>query len=226
MPLSAPIYRLKRRARQLAQSQGIQLHHGLNAVAHSEGYRSWDHLSAEQSATPQTHILKAIPKGGMGLLAARPGQGKTLLALKTALLAAQSGPSTFFTLDYSEAQIAERLKRIGVEHPPASFSADHSDQISAAYIAGLARPGFIAIDYLQLLDQRRDLPPLDAQCRDLRAFAQKTASQLLLIAQIHRSFDQSGAAFPGLSDIRLPNPVDLSLFDRKIFLHEGQISVH
>lgn len=225
MQLSAPIYRLKRQAHQMTRDTGQRLHLSLDAVAQAEGYRSWDHLSASQHTDPIAKILTALPEGSLCLLAARPGQGKTLLALELTLAAAKSEAATFYTLDYSEAQIAERLNALGAVPVPQHFQADHSDEISADYIAQHARPGFVAVDYLQLLDQRRDLPPLEAQCRVLRNFARASGSRIVLISQVHRSFDGSTAAIPGPRDIRLPNPIDLGVFDQRIFLHEGRIEM-
>ena len=228
MQLNAPIYRLKRRARLLAKDQGLKHHEGLNAVAQSQGYRSWDHLSAHhgQQSGPARDLLAKLGQGTLTLLAARPGQGKTRLALEMALLAARQDPATFFTLDYSAHQLSEKLTHLGATPPPEAFQADQSDLISADYIIAQARPGFIAVDYLQLLDQRRALPPLNDQCAALRSLARSSGARILLISQIHRSFDASGGTMPGPSDIRLPNPLDLGLFDQLIFLHDGRIETH
>lgn len=79
------------------------------------------------------------------------------------------------------------------------------------------------IDYLQLLDQRRDSPPLTVQVPALRAFARDRGLILVFISQIDRSFDPALKPLPDLGDVRLPNPLDLSLFDRTCFLHGGEI---
>jgi len=42
-----------------------------------------------------------------------------------------------------------------------------------------------------------------------------------LQALIDRAFEMSGKPLPDLSDIRLPNPVDLGRFTRTCFLHDG-----
>ena len=55
---------------------------------------------------------------------------------------------------------------------------------------------------LQILDQRRDTPPLAQQLAELKAFA-----------------------LPRLEDLRLPNPVPLDLFDRAGFANAGQSAV-
>lgn len=224
MHLSAPLYRLKRRAKQMSRETNAPLHQCLNRVALTEGFQSWDHLSDTHKSTSGA-ILAKLPKGALTLLAARPGQGKTLMALELSLAAARTGPATFYTLDYSQSQVSERLMALSPSGVPKAFKADYSDQICADYIIGRQRPGFIAIDYLQLLDQRRDLPPLQAQCAALRDYATSTGSRVVLISQVHRDFDASDAKLPGPEHIRLPNPVDLSQFTRRIFLHEGRVEI-
>ena len=49
---SAPIPRLKRRARLRARETGRPLHETLDAVAAEEGFRSWSHLSAAAARAP------------------------------------------------------------------------------------------------------------------------------------------------------------------------------
>ena len=79
------------------------------------------------------------------------------------------------------------------------------------------------IDYLQILDQKRSTPELGLQLRTLSEFAQASGTIIVLVAQIDRSFNESGKDLPDLSDIRLPNPVDLSDFSAACFLSEGQV---
>jgi replicative DNA helicase len=107
------------------------------------------------------------------------------------------------------------------------FEFDTSDLISAGYIAQRladAPSGTLAvIDYLQLLDQRRETPDLNAQVRALKLFARDRGLILVFISQIDRSFDPSAKPCPDIADIRLPNPLDLSLFSKACFLHEGEV---
>ncbi|MFQ1701544.1 DnaB-like helicase C-terminal domain-containing protein [Loktanella agnita] len=83
----------------------------------------------------------------------------------------------------------------------------------------------VVVDYLQLLDQKRSNPPLEEQVRALKGFAIECGAVVVLISQIDRAFELSSSNMPTLADIRLPNPVDLSLFDKKCFLHDGQIQM-
>jgi replicative DNA helicase len=79
------------------------------------------------------------------------------------------------------------------------------------------------IDYLQILDQKRSNPELAVQVEALKRFAQATPATLVALSQIDRSFDLAGKASPALSDVRLPNPIDLGLFTKTCFLQGGEI---
>ena len=97
MNLSAPIFRLKRRARLLARESNIPLHAALDRIARQEGWRSWSHLAAQATRQrPARSLLPQLVPGDLVLLGARPGQGKTLLAGDLAVEAARSGRRSFF----------------------------------------------------------------------------------------------------------------------------------
>ena len=81
------------------------------------------------------------------------------------------------------------------------------------------------IDYLQLLDQQRSTPPLAEQVEVLRDFAQSRRVVLVAVSQVSRGFEGKAEDLPALEDVRLPNPLDLSLFSKACFLHGGQISL-
>lgn len=58
MRLSAPIYRLRQKAKLLARKAGIPLNQALNRVANDEGFQSWSLLIARnsaQSAAAESH---------------------------------------------------------------------------------------------------------------------------------------------------------------------------
>lgn len=103
---------------------------------------------------------------------------------------------------------------------------DTSDGICAEYIVDRLKgspPGSVAvIDYLQLLDQKRAHPEVSEQVRTLKNFAGSSGQIIVMISQIDRSFDPGAKPLPGLADVRLPNPVDLTLFTKTCFLHDGE----
>lgn len=233
MRLSSPIYKLKRQAKLLSRNGDIRFHEALNQIARKEGFRDWGHLASSASkATPATDIIRLIQSGDMVLIAARPRHGKTLLGLELSALAGNINRTGYvFTLEYNETDVRDRFETLGLEpnRSDRPVVIDTSDSICADHIiaglSGAAEEALIVVDYLQLLDQRRSNPPLAEQVRALRTFASESGAIVVMISQIDRAFERSASGFPGLSDIRLPNPVDLSLFDKRCFLHNGEVRV-
>jgi len=230
MPLSSPIHRLKKTAKLRARAEGIPLHAALDQIAVREGFRSWSHLSSSEGrSTPAQQMLKILSPGDLALIGARPGHGKTLLGLQVLLEAANDGKSgTFFTLEYNPEDVAARLEKLGGAHHAGTgaVSLDFSDSIWAGYICDVLakKPStsLAVVDYMQLLDQRREHPPLADQLNMLKTFCLKSGHITVLISQIDRAFDASGKHMPDSHDIRLPNPADLGLLSATCFLHEGK----
>jgi replicative DNA helicase len=180
--------------------------------------------------SPAARLFARLAPGDLVLVGARPGHGKTLMSLELAAEAMKSGHrSVFFTLEYTQSDVLDRLRAIGIEPQQFGglFEFDNSGAISAGYIVkvlGSAPRGTLAvIDYLQLLDQKRENPELMDQVRMLKAFARDSGVILVFISQIDRSYDPSTKPFPDIGDIRLPNPLDLSLFSKACFLNKGEI---
>lgn len=230
MKLSAPVYRLKRKAKLLSRDQAIPLHEALNSIAIEEGFSTWSLLASRTSAASTAERLYGfLEPGDMLLLGARPGQGKTLMGLALAVEAMKAGhSSSFFTLEYTDKQVLERFRAIGVDGTRfgASFAIDSSDAICASHVtramAAASRGTLIVIDYLQLLDQKRERPSLMDQVQELKSFARDRGHVIVCISQIDRSYDPSAKSLPDLADVRLPNPLDLSLFDKTCFLDRGE----
>jgi len=61
------------------------------------------------------------------------------------------------------------------------------------------------------------------QVRTLESFARDRGLILVFISQIDRSYDPLTKPCPGLEDVRLPNPLDLKLFSKTCFLHNGEV---
>lgn len=231
MSQKTPIFRLKRRARAESRANNIPLHAALDRIAGEEGFRSWSLLVATaQHLSHAQAIYARLKPGDLLLTGARPGHGKTLLSLQLAVEAVKTGHwAYFFSLEYMLRDIMDRLKGLGVE-PQAlrdGFVFDDSDDISADYViarlADAPAGTLVVIDYLQLLDQRRDKPDLATQVRALKAFAQSKGLTMIFISQIDRLFEASMRSLPGLEDVRLPNPLDLSLFDKACFLNGNEV---
>jgi replicative DNA helicase len=233
MRLSAPIFRLKRQARLLSRDQQIPLHQALDRIAQNEGFRSWSHLAASASQDgPVAEIFSRLNPGDLMLLGARPGQGKTLLGLELLVEAVNKRRrGYFFTLEYNERDVLMRLQALGMDAQKfnRAFILDTSDDICAKHVIAklsAAPSGAIAvIDYLQLMDQRRRNPELGEQINALRNFARASGAIIVALSQINRAFELRSDPLPELADVRLPNPLDLSLFTKTCFLHEGEVQL-
>lgn len=231
MKLSAPIYHLKRKAKRLSREEGIPLHDALDRVARTEGFSAWSMLAAKAAAvTPANRLFPQFRHGDLVLVGARPGQGKTLMSLELAVEAMKSGHrAAFFSLEYTEKDVLDRMRAIGAEPSQFDklFEVDCSDVISADYVvrqmATAPRGTVVVIDYLQLLDQRRENPDLSVQVRALKSFARDKGLIVVFISQIDRSYDPSVKPCPDLRDIRLPNPLDLKLFDKTCFMNNSEV---
>ncbi len=233
MRLTVPIYRLKRQAKLLARKTGVPLNEALNQVAKEEGFISWSLLASRYaSERPASHILSGLQPGDLVLLGARPEHGKTLMALEIITEAIKDGAEgAFFTLDYNEEDVAHRLQSIGSDPQKlgAALLVDTSDDIDAHYIVDRLkekpRGMVVAIDYLQILDQRRNSPEINQQIEALRRFANEAGHIIILISQIDRKYELAADDLPTLADVRKPNPLDLSLFTKSCFLSEGEVKL-
>lgn len=229
MKLSAPIFRLKRRARLMARASDMPLHDALDRVAREEGFARWSLLSASMAAGPlSATLLSRLDDGDLLLLAGRPGQGKTLLGLELLIDAVRAGRrAVFFTLEFTEPQARAHLAKLATPSDLADkVEVVTTEAIGAdliiAHMAD-AVPGSVAvIDYLQILDQQRSKPPLAEQMAALGAFAKNKRLILGFLSQIDRSFDPELKRLPDIGDIRLPNLVDLGLFTKAVFLQGGE----
>ncbi len=233
MRLSIPIFRLKRQARLNARATGVPLNQALDELARAEGFKAWSHLAASVSSRrPARDVLAQLNPGDVMLLGARPGHGKTLLGLELAIAAAKgSRPGLFFTLQEDDSSVGQFLRSLGVKEQafPSFLTIDTSDDICASYVIDrlehMPRGAVAVIDYLQLLDQRRSNPEVSDQIRALRNYVRSSGAIIVVLSQISRAFDERAGTLPSLTDVRLPNPLDLKLFTKTCFLHNGEASL-
>ena len=231
MKLSAPIPRLKSQARSLSRSEGIALHEALDRIARREGFNAWGLLVNRVSNTQHSKTLMAqLKPGDLVLIGAPPYQGKTRLCLELTVAAMKAGRrGVFFSLEFSASDIADSFVAIGesMNTYQDRFEFDDSDDICAPYIVDrlAAAPAgtLVVIDYLQLLDQKRENPSLAEQVVALKLFARERGLIIVCISQIHRRYDAALRPVPGLADVRLPNPLDTMLFNKAYFLNNGEM---
>ncbi len=233
MKLSAPIYGLKQQAKVLSRTEGIPLHQALDRIAHQEGFSAWSLLAARMpSPKPASVLLAQLRPGELVLLGSRRGQGKTRLSLELAIQTMrQGGHAAFFTLDFTPTDVSDCFKALGTDLGEFGdrFLLDDSDQICAGYIlaklASAPAKTLVVVDYLQVLDQRRENPELAYQVQQLKSFARQRQLIIVCLSQIDRRYDSVSQPCPGVSDIRLPNPLDLSLFDKLCFLNQDTMQI-
>lgn len=231
MRLSAPLFRLKRRARLLSRDEKIPLNVALDRIAREEGFTAWSLLSAHHAkASPTRAMLSRLEDGDLLLLAARPGHGKTLIGLQLLLDAVKEGRNgVFFTLVHTEREVVERLRSLGSASVDAGgpVSIVTSDDICSDLIISHmdgAEAGTIAvIDYLQVLDQQRSKPELSVQIDALGGFARGSGVVLAFLSQISRAYDPALKPLPDIRDINLPNRLDPAVFSKTCFLHDGEM---
>jgi len=234
MKLSAPIYVLKRQAKAFSRRDGVRLHVALDRIAAREGFTAWSHLASTwQRLDTSRSVYGQLRQGDLTLVGSRPGQGKTLLAAGLAIEAMSRGHcAAFFTLESTAAEVEKLFGALG--RSPTEFRdrwlLDTSEEISAEYVAhrlaGTPPCTLVVIDYLQLLDQRRDKPSLDVQVNQLKKLAHASQAMVVCLSQIRRDYTPTSSAFPSLQDVRLPNPADLSLFDKACFMQAGKMQLH
>ena len=175
-------------------------------------------------------LFARLADGDLVILGARPRLGKTKLGLGLAVEAMKAGRNgAFFTLEYSADEVLELFKSIGADAAEFGnvFKFDASDKIDAEYImaelAEMPAGTMVVIDYLQLLDQKRENPALTAQIGALKSFAAERGLIMVFLSQIDRSYVAADGVCPSLEDVRLPNPLDLLLFDKACFLSENEM---
>jgi replicative DNA helicase len=231
--LSAPLYVLKQKAKALKKQTGVSLNQALDEMAKQEGYQSWSLLAAKAKEIfpkEREEILDYLNPGDLMLIAARPGVGKTTFCLQILLQAVKEGThGYFFSLEYTHRDVASKVadldESVGGNHELLHF--DFSDEICSDYIvektASVSKGSVIVVDYLQLLDQKRSNPSLQLQVERLKAHAKSRGCIVIFISQVDRSFEMTGRDRPTMEDVRLPNPLDLKLFNKSMFLHDGKM---
>ena len=231
MKLTAPIFILKQQAKALSRKEKIPLHQALDRIASREGFNAWSLLAAKAvSDRPGERFLEQLRPGDLALVAARPGQGKTLFSLELAVETIRRGnQAAFFTLEFTPADVAGCLEILGerVSNFTGRLLIDDSDQICADYIADrlASAPAkmLVIIDYLQLLDQKRLNASIEDQIQRLKIFAGERQLIVVCLSQIDRRYDVSKQPFPDFGDVRLPNPLDIGLFNHACFLNRGRL---
>jgi len=238
MHLSAPVFVLKSHAKELKKRKNIPLSQALNEVAQGEGYASWSLLisgTAELYPRKFSEMLDFLNAGDLVLLAARPGMGKTTFAfgLVAQAIKCTRPKSHLFTLVERALEARQRLSAYSdfFDQGEAHCFIDSSDDICADYIISttgdrITRDSLIVVDYLQLLDEKRINPPLERQIETLKNFAATSGCIIVFLCQLDRQIGERSDQRPTIDDIRLPNPLDLKLFNKIVFLYREDFAAN
>ena len=234
MRLTAPIHRLKHRARLLARQKGIPLHAALDHVAREQGQARWSLLAAQaERHAPARRLLGQLSPGDTLLLAARPGQGKTALALDLLREAAGQGRmAVFFSLFYAPWEAASLLTPHGGTQKNAGGSPhiETLDELDAGLVgermAGGVPGSLAVIDYLQLLAREEGRAAQAREVAALGVLARGRGLVIVFLSQVARAFDPARAPLPGPDDVAAPWPGRADAFSRTCFLHEGEMRLN
>ncbi|MBT4790511.1 MAG: DNA helicase [Halobacteriovoraceae bacterium] len=234
MKLSAPIHILKSKAKSLKKSELITMTEALDKIANKEGFGSWSLLQSKSSdVLPRSYdeILDFFNGGDLVLIGARPSYGKTSFTIGLFVKAIQlkRSKSYYFTLSETHKDVAGRIGIYDgyIGRNDELFELNYSNDICADYIIShtkgdIGNNSVIVIDYLQLLDEKRINEPLQVQIEKLKKYAKEKNCIIIFISQVNREIEYQNDRRPTKDDIRLPNPLDISLLNKIIFLFREQ----
>lgn len=232
MKLSAPIHVLKAKAQELKKQKSISNTDALNLIAKSEGYNSWSLLHSEhRDGFPSSYdgILDYFNPGDLVLIGARPSKGKTIFAIGIFVQAIQKKLAKHYCFSLSEVHrdIAGRMAIYDESIGGANkfFELDYSNEISADYIIkktqkDISKSSVIIVDYLQLLDEKRSNPDLQKQVETLKLYAKEKGCIIIFLSQLDREIENRMDKKPIVGDVRMPNPIDLKIFNKLLMLYK------
>lgn len=234
MKLSAPIYVLKNQAKLLKKTKSITQIEALNEIAIREGFVSWSLLISKfESVMPKDffEVLDFLNPNDLVIIGARPGLGKTSFSvgLFVQAIKQKNAKHFFFSLSETHKKIANTIAAYdeNIGEDTSRFELNYSNKISADYIIEKTKDqikegSLIVIDYLQLLDEKRENPPIEEQVAKLKEYARQSGAIIIFISQVDRKVEYSMNKKLSELDIRLPNPLNLKHFNKIFLLHSAQ----
>jgi len=195
----------------------INLEHKVNNQKLCDIIKEFNNLDEEipHIKTGEETIDKAwlLDKGGLHIIAGRPGSGKSELAcwLTTRLL--KQGPVLFFSLEMPKFQIVKRLKHIwrgleGHENEPLTICDRPAIPVENLMMISLMQKGVSAVivDYLQLLRTVERYQNREQQVgyisSSLKELARKMECPVIALCQLNREVEATKTKRPLLSHLR------------------------
>jgi replicative DNA helicase len=169
-------------------------------------------------------LIGCLRPGLLGVIAGRPGMGKTSLALHFAARAEFPGVRLLFSLEMSDTEICHRLQDL--EKCDELFIDDSSQQSvqSMALFARELEAKLVVIDYIQLVRPSDLRLPREQQIseisRGLKALAKDASCAVLVLSQLNRSSEREQRA-PNLSDLRESGAIEQDA-DFVLFLDKAE----
>ena len=166
------------------------------------------------------NMLGGLRPGTLNILAARPGMGKTALAVNIASNVAANGiPVAIFSLEMSKEELGNRLlsscmdKPVNQDFPIVVDDNSNTNPVTMkTKLTELCadpetKPGLIVIDYLQLItlpgyNKKSRNEEVSAISRDLKILAKDFGVPILALSQLSRGAAQRDDHTPQLSDLR------------------------
>ena len=230
------------------------------------------HIGVKTGFKDLDRRIGGFKKGNLIILAARPGMGKTTLALNTCWnIAKQSKRALFFSLEMEDKEVVRKImsQELKVNNEDLDsgkvfekndnvlsiqdvvknkqFYIDETGGLTLAQIGARARKlsmesplDFIAIDYIQLIDQTASSRTEEIRkiSGGLKALAKELACPILALSQLNRSVETRIDKRPLLSDLRdsgsIEQDADICMFiyrpdyyedDQSKFTHHSELLV-
>ncbi len=185
-----------------------------------------------RSDDPARELMAELDPGVLMLMGGRPGHGKTVLGLQLAVEAARTGrDSYFFTLEETDADMAERLESLDLarDGQDRDLTIDCDESIDSGFILDRVQDAgkapFVVVDFLQRLDQQTGNASLGEQLQDLQHLAANSGASIVVLSQIDESFDAGGKEMPTTADVSRLDRRELVAFTKTCFLHGGYVEV-
>lgn len=194
------------------------------SVAVAKAWREWKPSRERTAFTWGLPWLEAsLPSplpGSLTIIGGRPGAGKSFFTLELLSRSARAmgRPCVYASLEEPRLEVGRRLA--GLEHEQLLIACPDSSRLTPVLElvdeAGRLGAGWVAIDYVQLLDNDTDYKPwgrgdaVSYSAKALKGAAKRAGVPLLLVSSLKRPADGQGAHMPSLYDLKETGDLEYS----------------